>query len=148
MKTWSPFQKTEDEAKTVNSLAAPDPAALGRDDDCHDGKAGATRADEVVIGILHESRSVAREATKGMRALPKITKGLTLDLFDERLVLQSGRRLMFQRGTFKLRHRGQLLSKAVISRELFLSPREGKLALRHKAPSAHLLDLQSGEGHA
>src|SRR5580704_9525241 len=95
MVTWRPFQKTEHEGETVRCFVPYDPAALGRDNDRHDRKAGPPGAHEIVAGVRGKPGAVAREAAERMRALPKKPESLTLNEIDEhrrtnRIIWRSG----------------------------------------------------------
>ncbi len=89
MVAWRPFQKAEHEGETVRCFVPCDPAALGRDNDRHDRKAGPPGADEIVAGVRGKPGAVAREAAERMRALPKKPESLALDEIDERRVRQA-----------------------------------------------------------
>jgi hypothetical protein len=91
VETWCTLEKAEHEIETVESLATLNPAALGRGNDRHNGKAGASRADKIIVRIRGQTRTVAREAAEGMRSLPKKTEGLALNEIEERLIWQAGR---------------------------------------------------------
>ena len=88
METWRSFQKAEHEGEPVRRFVPCYPAAIRRDNDRHDRKAGAAGADEIVRGILVKTSTVPREPAERMRTLPKILEGLVLDEIDQRRVRQ------------------------------------------------------------
>ena len=83
METWRSFQKAEHEGEPVRRFVPCYPAAIRRDNDRHDRKAGAAGADEIVRWILVKTSTVPREPAERMRALPKILEGLVLDEIDQ-----------------------------------------------------------------
>src|ERR1700730_17782726 len=121
MVTWRPFQKAEHEGETVRCFVPCDPAALGRDNDRHDRKAGPARSNEIVAGVRGEPGAVVREAGAVLNVFVTLARG-----WHRLAIPKSG-----------VRRRGPFVSRAV--------PEPGS---RGGAPGAGLRGLRSGGGPA
>ncbi len=92
-------QHIEHAPQALDDGLSRNPAALGSDDEGHDGEAGSTDGNTVIHDVLTHRTTIEGHAADRMSAFPEVTKRLPLHGLDQRLVGE-GRQAGWHAGRF------------------------------------------------